>query len=134
MSGPDNVVQLPVSIPTITHEQLAAADFEAWPDFSNFKGNPERARAFEDGLRDTLENLRVFSHIAAALVGFSKPDLIARAEGLDRQSEGLAEKLLEDLTRTREQAAILLKMISTAEARLDVAIANTFDGPTIGRA
>jgi hypothetical protein len=90
MSELDNVVKLGVSPPTVTHEQLAAQDFKAWPDYSNLKEHPERLLIFEDGLRDTLENLRFFSHIAVSLVGRSKQDLISRVEGMDKESEGLA--------------------------------------------
>jgi hypothetical protein len=133
MSEPNNVIRLAVSNPIATYEQLAATDFEASPEFIKFGQNREAIRTLENNL---WQHLRISLIFAASVMGLSKADLIAmvRRMGEEWPSEALAENLHRDLTSSREQLESHLAVITAAEIRLAVAMANACDGIDDGSA
>ena len=94
MSGRiDNVIRLTVSNPTFA--QAAEADFEAVPEFVDFRNNFERVSAHED----KLQNLSLATHFAIIVLGRSKAELIELVRTMDDDERVGAAELYRGLTR-----------------------------------
>jgi hypothetical protein len=119
MSGRiDNVIRLTVSNPTFAIREAAEADFEAVPEFVDFRNNFERVRAHED----KLQNLSLATHFAIIVLGRSKAELIELVRTMDDDERVGAAELYRGLSRGRELAAAVLQMMSAAETRVATAL------------
>ena len=113
MSGRiDNVIRLTVSNPTFA--QAAEADFEAVPEFIDFRNNSERARAHED----KLQKLSTATHFAIIVLGRSRAELVELLRTMDQDERVGAAELYCGLSRGRELAAAILEMMTAAETRV----------------
>jgi hypothetical protein len=112
-SGP--VVQLAVDNPIITHEQLAAAEFEPWPELVGFGKNPKAQEEHEERLR----SLGVMSRFSLAILGMTKAELIDRVRSMDedKDEEANSGTFLWYLTGARERLEAILSFVISAEIR-----------------
>jgi hypothetical protein len=139
-----SVVRIAVSNPIVTHEQLAAQEFEPWPEFVGFDKNPKAMEEHEQKLR----SLGIMSRFAIGLLSKTKQELIesVRAMDKDRDEEVNSMNFLEYMSGAREKVEALLSFITAAEIRQACAMANVYsdDGdklppipkppePTLGR-
>lgn len=108
------VVSLAVSNPIITHEQLAAQDFEPSPEFVTV--DPGLLESHED----RLKKISVASRMAIATLGFTKAQLIERT----KDDPETCDSILKFLSDARELTEQLADFIKSAELRHAVALAN----------
>jgi hypothetical protein len=110
------VVHLAVNNPVITHEQLAAQDFEPNPEFGEF--DLKMIEANEDNLKTICVGARMGLHMLSQ----SKTELIAGV----RKANGNASDILKFMCDTRELAEQLVNLLMAAETRFAVAMANVY--------
>ena len=119
MSGHiDNVIRLAVSNPAFAIREMAETDFDAVPEFVDFRNNFERARAHED----KLQKLSIATHFAIIVLGRSKAELIELIRTMDHDERVSAAELYRGLSRGRELAAAILEMMTAAETRVATAL------------
>jgi hypothetical protein len=119
-----NVVRLASSTPIITHEQLAATEFEADTYFVEFDKNPKAMEEHEAKLR----SMGVMSRFAVSMLGKTKAELIEAVRSMDEKEdeEVNSGKFLWYMTGAREQMEALLAFITTMEIRWAIAAANVY--------
>jgi hypothetical protein len=100
--------------------ELKDVEFEAIPEFRNYNARPEVLSKHERRLQDHA----MHSRAALMVLGQSKSQLIDMVRALDAEDKALADTFLQGLIGGRELASALLEMITAAESRLAVAIAN----------
>src|SRR5580704_14668327 len=78
MAGhPSNVIRLVVSNPLLRNKEVA--EFEAIPEFVEFRYSSERAQAHTE----SLQNLSIATHFAIIILGRSKCELIELVKLMD---------------------------------------------------
>jgi hypothetical protein len=119
-----NVVSLAVSNPIITHEQLAALDWEPSPFFIGFDKNPEAMEEHEEKLR----SIGIMSRFAVALLGKTKAELIeaVRAMDKDRDDDVNSANFLKYMVDARKKIEALLAFVTAIEGRHACAMANVY--------
>jgi hypothetical protein len=119
MSGhPSNVIRSVIFNPLLTSKDVAEFDFEAIPEFLEFRSNSERAQAHAEN----LQNLSIATHFAIIILGRSKSELIELVKLMDEDEPVGAAQLQRGLIRGRELAAAVLAMMTAAEMRVAAAL------------
>jgi hypothetical protein len=106
-----------IAEPIVTHEQLAAQDFEPHILSDNFNEKNEEA----------LCDFATASRLAVGVLNKTKAELIEVVNKLDADQpleEDSAERLLEGFMHGRERGETLLELLKAAEIRLAIALAN----------
>jgi hypothetical protein len=119
-----NVVTLAASNPIITHEELAALEFEAEPYFVGFDKDPARMEEHEEKLR----SIGIMSRFAVALLGKTKAELIEAVRAMDAGDEEKvrSDNFLRYIVGAREKLEALLGFITALELRHACAMANVY--------
>jgi hypothetical protein len=119
MSGhPSNVIRLVVFNPLLTSNGVVEFDFEAIPEFVEFRSNSERAQAHAEN----LQNLSIATHFAIIILGRSKSELTELVKLMDEDEPVGAAQLQRGLIHGRELAAAVLAMMTAAEMRVAAAL------------
>jgi hypothetical protein len=117
MAGhPSNVIRLVVSNPLLRNKEVA--EFEAIPEFVEFRYSSERAQAHTEN----LQNLSIATHFAIIILGRSKFELIELVKLMDDHEPVGGAQLQRGLIRGRELAAAILAMMTAAEMRVAAAL------------
>jgi hypothetical protein len=115
MSGStNNVIRLAGSNRLFTCKEMARFDFEAIPEFVDFRSNFERAKA----LAERLQELSIATHLAIIVLGRSKSELIELVKSMDEDDRVGSAELYRGLIRGRELAGSILAMMTSAETRV----------------
>lgn len=112
-SGP--IVQLAVDNPIVTHEELAALEFEADPHFASFGNNAKAQTEHEERLR----SIGIMSRFSLVILGMTKQELIDTVRSMDKDKDPEADSssMLYYLTGAREKLEALLAFVTAAELR-----------------
>jgi len=120
----ENVVRLAVHNPIISHEELAAQEFEPSPYFIGFDKNPKAMEEHEEKLR----TIAVMSRFAISTLGKSKAELIETVRKMDEDEDEdvNSSNFLKYLLDSRGKVEAVLEFIVLAECRFAVAMANVY--------
>ena len=110
-----------------THEEVAAINFQAILQFAMQDGRPG-SEALRKAVHERLHELSVAIRFSMAILAQSKPELIETARSLGAGAEDNSDDGAGDLacflTRQRDAAHDLLRILAAAEIRQYVAITN----------
>jgi hypothetical protein len=109
------VVQLAVDNPIITHEELAALEFEPCSHFIGFDKNPKAMEEHEEKLR----SMGIMSRFSIAILGMTKAKLIETVRSMDKakDEEVSSSAMLCYITGAREKLEAILAFVTAAEFR-----------------
>jgi hypothetical protein len=114
----NNVIRLAVANRAFAIRDTAETDFDAVPEFVEFRNNLERAHTHEDN----LQKLSIATHLAIIVLGRSKAELIELVRTMDHDERVSAAELYRALGRGRELATAILEMMTAAETRVATAL------------
>jgi hypothetical protein len=107
-----------------THEELAAFEFEAMPQYAVVDGVPGTP-AFREALEGNLRCVGTGTRLAFVTLGKTKQELIEITQGLlDDDKEDVAFELIESLTTVRKLTEELVGVLKSAEVRTLCAMTN----------
>jgi hypothetical protein len=111
-----------------THDELAAIDFEAVPEFLCDDGIGPGTPELRENFKKMLSDLGIASRTAMAVLGKSKPELIEIVRdlgaGAENEEEDTAIGLAKILSAGSDNAKRLYELIHAAELRTMCSLAN----------
>jgi hypothetical protein len=114
---------LPAGGPCITHEQLAAQDFEPIPSFVGFSSDEQQKQKLEKFLADAAFVVRVSARINER----TKAEVIELVKQMDASDDAAeSDEMLKLLVDGRENVQELVAMLEGAEVRFAIAMANVY--------
>jgi hypothetical protein len=107
--------------PTITHEQLAAQDFEPVPEFVGLSDAVKKIH------EQKLDDVSIVSRMSLHLLGLTKAEIIKNMREMALDTDmAEADEMLQTFVNGRELAECLVEMITAAEVRFASAMANVY--------